>query len=65
MMHKEKYPNGKVIFVGFSNGAWLSVYLMRKLSFDKNNLYFISVAGAHEGTKMANFAIKTPIKYIY
>ena len=34
--HKEKYPNGKIIFVGTSNGARLSVYLMRKLKFDKN-----------------------------
>ena len=37
---------------------------MRKLKFDKNKLYFISIAGAHEGTKMANFLIKTPIKYL-
>ena len=41
-----------------SNGARLGVYLMRILNFEKNNLFFFSLAGAHGGTKLANLAVK-------
>lgn len=40
--------------------------MLQNLKEKKNvDFYFFSIAGAHGGTKIANLALKTPIKYFY
>lgn len=52
-----------MIFVGFSNGARLSLYLMEKLQLPIENVYYITIGGAQGGSKMTSLGRLFPFMF--
>jgi len=55
----EKYPDNKVILIGYSNGARVAGFVERKLNAKETRL--ISIAGSFKGTKLIDDLLPAPL----